>query len=62
MKASAKEPEPKPARKTVVLIVCGGVKISLDEMKEYDAIAKKIRSEGLEYEVQCNGENWRIPV
>lgn len=47
--------------KTVVFVVCGGFKISLDEMEEYREI---VRADGLKgeetWEVVCNGEKLSV--
>lgn len=49
-------------RKTVVFIVCGGVKISLEELVEYEVVVDNVLKEGQEWEVFCGGERWNIPV
>lgn len=49
--------------KTIVLVVCGGVKISLDELKDYGEIVDRISQEaGREWVVHCNGEKRSIPI
>lgn len=56
--SSSKTPE----RKTVVFIVCGGTKISLEEMSEYSKLTETdLKSKEREWEVRCNGEKWSIP-
>lgn len=46
--------------RTVVFIVCGGFKVSLEEMVEYrDIVNADVRSGG-HWEVLCNGERWVI--
>ncbi|KAI0933894.1 hypothetical protein AcV5_005913 [Taiwanofungus camphoratus] len=46
--------------RTVVFIVCGGFKVSLEEMVEYrDIVDADVRSGG-HWEVLCNGERWVI--
>lgn len=52
---------PQPSiRRTVVFIVCGGFKVSLDELAEYRTILDAQESSRREWEVLCNGEQWRI--
>lgn len=53
---------PDPDKKTVVMIVCGGVKISLNEMEEYAQVVQRVKLEGLRWDVECNGETWSIPT
>lgn len=62
LEASTRSTKSTAEKRTVVIIVCGGVKISLDEMKEYAEIARKVKSEGSRWEVECNGESWSIPT
>lgn len=49
-------------RKTVVFIVCGGFKISLDVMAEYQQLVDAdLESGGVDYwEVLCDGECWHV--
>jgi L-serine/L-threonine ammonia-lyase len=48
--------------KTVVFIVCGGFKISLEEMEEYRTIVRRELEAGKnDWECACNGERWNIP-
>ena len=47
-------------RKTVVFIVCGGVKISVDDMLEYRQLETAVEADR-EWEVALNGEKIRIP-
>ncbi|KAI5121014.1 hypothetical protein M0805_005960 [Coniferiporia weirii] len=49
-------------RKTVVFIVCGGVKISLEELTEYGVVVNEVLKEGRDWEVFCDGEHWSIPI
>ena len=45
----------------VVLIVCGGVKISLQELEEYDErIKASLEAGGQRGEIFCNGERWLL--
>lgn len=47
--------------RTVVFIVCGGFKIAMSEMLEYQAlVADRSRKEADHWEVYCNGEQWSI--
>jgi len=48
--------------KTVVFIVCGGFKISLMQMEEYQTIVRRELEAGMNYwECGCNGERWDVP-
>jgi len=48
--------------KTVVFIVCGGFKISLEEMKEYRmAVQRELEAGKNDWECACNGERWYVP-
>lgn len=48
--------------RAVVFIVCGGFKISSNEMEEYRAIVQRELEEGKnDWECACNGERWVIP-
>ncbi|THH10834.1 hypothetical protein EW145_g1054 [Phellinidium pouzarii] len=49
-------------RKTVVFIVCGGVKISLEELMEYKVVVNDALKESQEWEIFCDGERWHIPI
>lgn len=46
--------------KTVVFIVCGGFKISLEDLEEYRKILQVDELEHRQWEVFCNGEQWNI--
>lgn len=48
--------------KTVVFVVCGGFKVSLDDMVEYRQLVEAdLESGGVDYwEVLCDGERWRV--
>ena len=47
--------------KTVVFIVCGGYKVSMDEMVQYDSLVKaSLQRPEQEWEVKCNGERWWV--
>ncbi|EGO03864.1 hypothetical protein SERLA73DRAFT_69687 [Serpula lacrymans var. lacrymans S7.3] len=46
-------------KKTIVFIVCGGVKISLDEMKEYRKLEAAVEK-NREWEVVCDGEKMHV--
>ena len=52
-------PKPSGGRRTVVYIVCGGFKVSLAELAEYQKIVAA--DTAAEWEVACNGERWCIP-
>lgn len=45
-------------KRTVLFIVCGGFKVSLDDMMEYRRLAD---IPGDEWEILCDGEHVRIP-
>ncbi|KAF9653133.1 tryptophan synthase beta subunit-like PLP-dependent enzyme, partial [Thelephora ganbajun] len=46
----------------VVFIVCGGFKISLNEIKEYRTIVQReLEAEKNDWECGCNGEKWNVP-
>ncbi|KAI8998849.1 tryptophan synthase beta subunit-like PLP-dependent enzyme [Trametes punicea] len=45
-------------RTTVVLVVCGGFKISLDDLAEYKHIVAEEIAAGGDWEVACNGETF----
>ncbi|TDL25047.1 tryptophan synthase beta subunit-like PLP-dependent enzyme [Rickenella mellea] len=47
------------AKRPVVFIVCGGSKISLEEMEQYRKIVKS--TSGTQWSVCCNGEQWVVP-
>ena len=50
-------------RKNVVLVVCGGVKISVDEIHEYGAEIREVVRQGkTSWEVFCNGERFDVAV
>ncbi len=49
----------KPA--TVVFIVCGGFKISLEDLKEYERIVEAEFAAGGEWDVAFNGQGIKIP-
>lgn len=48
--------------KAIVLIVCGGVKISLDDIESYKNIVRANTEELAEWSVRCNGQNLSIPA
>jgi L-serine/L-threonine ammonia-lyase len=49
--------------KTVVFVVCGGVKISSEEIDEYQSIVESVTSAaGYEWTVRCEGEEWKVPI
>jgi len=51
----------KQKEKTVVFIVCGGFKISLEEMAEYHQLVKTDLKQGIgRWEVMCDGEQWFV--
>ncbi|THG94509.1 hypothetical protein EW026_g6976 [Hermanssonia centrifuga] len=52
-------PKSSGAPRTVVFIVCGGFKISLEELTEYRNVLQSETSE--HWDVLCNGEQWSIP-
>ena len=52
-------PKASGVRRTVVYIVCGGFKVSLAELAEYNAIVEAEQPK--EWQVLCNGERWNIP-
>ena len=46
-----------------MFIVCGGVKISLDEVQEYAKVAEsELGRKRQHWEVFCDGEQWNIPL
>ncbi|KAI0797773.1 tryptophan synthase beta subunit-like PLP-dependent enzyme [Abortiporus biennis] len=48
--------------RTIVFIVCGGFKVTLDELEEFKEIVKaELQSQERNWEVKCNGEQWSIP-
>ena len=47
-------------RATVVFIVCGGFKISLEELAEYRTILEGDEKSKADWDVACNGEEWKI--
>lgn len=48
--------------KTVVFIVCGGFKISLKEIEEYQTIVQRELGAGKnDWECAYNGERWNVP-
>lgn len=48
--------------KAIVLIVCGGVKISLDEVESYKFIVRSKEEKTAEWSVCCDGQHLTIPV
>ncbi|KLO10569.1 tryptophan synthase beta subunit-like PLP-dependent enzyme [Schizopora paradoxa] len=48
--------------KSIVLIVCGGVKISLDEMESYKVKVRSKCEAAPNWSICCNGENLSIPA
>lgn len=47
--------------KTIVFIVCGGIKISLKEIEEYRTIVQRELEAGRnDWECACNGERWNV--
>ncbi|KIJ69508.1 hypothetical protein HYDPIDRAFT_79658 [Hydnomerulius pinastri MD-312] len=48
-------------KKTAIFIVCGGVKISCAEMVEYGEILNKAAAVEKEWQVVCNGTEFRVP-
>jgi L-serine/L-threonine ammonia-lyase len=47
--------------KTVVFIVCGGFKISLEELEEYQEIVRtELKNGDDNWEVMCHGEKWFV--
>lgn len=46
--------------KTVVFIICGGVKISLEEMHQYQAAVDSYTKMTFEWRVTCNGKEMSI--
>ena len=46
---------------TVVLIACGGFKISLEEMEEYKQIVSSEMSASADWDVVLNGERFTVP-
>ena len=47
--------------RNVVFIVCGGVKISIDDVQEYrEAIRRELESHEKYWEVFCNGERLQV--
>lgn len=43
----------------VVFIVCGGVRVSLQELEEYDEVVEAaLKTDGQRDVVFCNGERW----
>jgi len=54
-------PKEDKSRRTLVFIVCGGFKISLEEMSEYQKIVDVALGNGdPHWNVQCNGRQWSI--
>lgn len=48
--------------RVVVFIVCGGFRISLNDLVEYESIVKKELSSGSDgWDVVCNGEKVQVP-
>ncbi|KAL5490145.1 CHA1 [Sanghuangporus weigelae] len=47
-------------KKTVVFIVCGGVKVSLDEVQEYEALLREESRKSPAWEVFCNGKRLSV--
>ncbi len=52
-------PSDKPA--TVVFVLCGGFKISLQDLKEYERIVEVELAAGGEWDIALNGQNFTIP-
>ncbi|KZT11494.1 tryptophan synthase beta subunit-like PLP-dependent enzyme [Laetiporus sulphureus 93-53] len=46
--------------RTAVFIVCGGFKISLEEMEEYKKLLEADAGRGGQWTVLCNGEQWNV--
>jgi L-serine/L-threonine ammonia-lyase len=49
-------------KKTLVFIVCGGYKISLDEMEEYREMVREDLERRKTWEGTYNGEQWCIDI
>ena len=61
--AGVANPDGTLAEKNVVFIVCGGVKISLEDMVEYRSVVEKAMSSAdFMWEVRCDGNGWKIPA
>lgn len=55
-------PSPSGDRNTVVFVVCGGFKVSLEEFEEYRTIVENYSRARTHWEVLCNGEEWRVAL
>jgi L-serine/L-threonine ammonia-lyase len=47
-----------PRAKTVVFIVCGGAKVSIEEISQYQAVFSRSVSTGKQFGVLYEGETW----
>ena len=49
--------------KTVIFVVCGGVKVSLADMAEYRTmVGDVLKAPNYEWDVRFDGQHWKIPV
>ena len=51
------------AERTVIFVVCGGVKVSLADMAEYRTMVDDaLKTPNYEWDIRCDGQRWEIPV
>jgi L-serine/L-threonine ammonia-lyase len=48
-------------KKTVIFVVCGGVKVTFDELMEYSQILDQAAKVEQEWQIVCNGTEFRVP-
>ncbi|KAF8841174.1 tryptophan synthase beta subunit-like PLP-dependent enzyme [Paxillus ammoniavirescens] len=48
-------------KKTVIFVVCGGVKVTFDELMEYSQILDQAAKVEQEWRIVCNGTEFRVP-
>lgn len=53
-------PSPSGTSRTVVFVVCGGYKISLEELEDYRTIVESKLWDTKQWDILCNGEQWVI--
>lgn len=51
------------SERIVVFVVCGGYKITLEEMEEYRHSTLEVLASGQKcWNVSCDGEKWDVPI
>ncbi|KAF9228023.1 tryptophan synthase beta subunit-like PLP-dependent enzyme [Gyrodon lividus] len=48
-------------KKAVIFVVCGGVKVTFDELMEYSQILDEAEKVEQEWQIVCNGTEFRVP-